>query len=51
MAYMYKGKGDAVEFSSYHDIKLYDYVMKVLERVAVVEVKIRNKVNIDRSRI
>jgi len=39
------GKGNALECRSYSEIKLFEYVIKVLyERI---EVKIRNKINVD----
>src|SRR3989441_510150 len=45
MVNVYKGKGNALECSSYRGIKLLDYVLKVLERV--LEARLRNTVKID----
>ena len=42
---MYKGKGNALECSSYRGIKLLEHVLKVLERV--LEARIRKIVKID----
>ena len=41
---VFKGKGDALECSSYRAIKLLEHAMKVLERV--LEKKIRNQAQI-----
>src|SRR4029077_10651902 len=45
MVPVYKGKGDALECSSYRGIKLLDHAMKVFERV--VERKLRSSITID----
>ena len=45
VATVYKGKGDALECSSYRGIRLLDQVMKVFE--SVIEGKLRKRVNID----
>ena len=41
---MYKGKGNALEYSSYRGIKLLEHVLKVLERV--IEARIRGIVKL-----
>ena len=43
----YKGKGDALERSNYHGLKLTEQVMKVLERI--VDSLIRQLVSVDDS--
>src|SRR5213083_1656059 len=45
MVNVYKGKGNALECSSYRGIKLLEHVLKVLERV--IEARIRKIVKID----
>src|SRR2546425_8699159 len=45
MVNVYKGKGDAIECSSYRGIKLLDHVLKVLERV--LEARLRKTAKID----
>src|SRR5206468_3381003 len=45
MVNVYKGKGNALDCSSYRGIKLLDHVLKVLERV--IEVGLRKTVKID----
>src|SRR5664279_6497592 len=45
MVKVYKGKGDALECSSYRGIKLLDHVMKIIERV--IEKRVRSKVFIN----
>ena len=45
MINVYKGKGDALECSSYRGIKLLEHVMKVLEKV--IDSRVRNIVKID----
>src|SRR4051812_42115154 len=45
MVNVYKGKGNALECSSYRGIKLLDHVLKVLERV--LEARLRKTVKID----
>ena len=45
MVNVFKGKGDALECSSYRGIKLTEHVMKVLERV--VEKRVRDSINLD----
>src|SRR4029077_17641644 len=45
MVPVYKGKGDALECSSYRGIKLLEHAMKVFERV--VERKLRSSITID----
>src|SRR2546425_12907440 len=45
MVNVYKGKGNALESSSYRGIKLLDHVLKVLERV--LEARLRKTVKID----
>src|SRR6266516_668899 len=45
MVNVYKGKGNALECSSYRGIKLLEHVLKVLERV--LEARIRKMVKID----
>ena len=45
MVNLYKGKGNALECSSYREIKLLEHVLKVLERV--IEARIRKIVKID----
>src|SRR5437867_3782935 len=45
MVYVYKGKGNALECSSYRGIKLLDHVLKVLERV--LEARLRKTVKLD----
>src|SRR3989441_59219 len=45
MVNVYKGKGKALECSSYRGIKLLDHVLKVLERV--LEARLRKTVKID----
>ena len=42
---VYKGKGDALECSSYRGIKLLEHAMKVFERV--IERRLRSTVQID----
>ena len=42
---MYKGKGDALECSSYRGIKLLEHVMKIMERV--IEGRVRKIVKIN----
>src|SRR4051812_4863015 len=45
MVNVYKGKGNALECSSYRGIKLLEHVLKVLERV--IEARLRKAVKID----
>ena len=45
MVNVYKGKGNALECSSYRGIKLLEHVLKVLERV--IEARLRKTVKID----
>ena len=45
MVNVYKGKGDAMECSSYRGIKLLEHVMKIMERV--IEGRVRKIVKID----
>src|SRR5437867_9795812 len=45
MINVYKGKGNALECSSYRGIKLLDHALKVLERV--LEARLRKTVKID----
>jgi hypothetical protein len=45
MTAVYKGKGDALDCSSYRGIKLLDHVMKVMERV--LEARLRSQVVIN----
>ena len=45
MVNMYKGKGNALECSSYRGIKLLEHILKVLERV--IEARLRKTVKID----
>ena len=45
MVNVYKGKGNALECSSYRGIQLLDHVLKVLERV--LEARLRKTVKID----
>ena len=45
MVNVYKGKGDALECSSYRGIKLLEHVMKIMERV--IEGRVRKIVKID----
>src|SRR3989441_962022 len=45
MVNVYKGKGNALECSSYRGIKLLEHVLKVLERV--IETRLRKTVKID----
>ena len=47
IVYLYKGKGDTLERGNYHDLKLTEQVMKVLERI--VDSLIRQLVSIDDS--
>src|SRR3989442_946107 len=45
MVNVYKGKGNALDCSSYRGMKLLDHVLKVLERV--LEARLRKTVKID----
>src|SRR2546425_4909900 len=49
MVNVYKGKGNALECSSYRGIKLLEHVLKVLERV--IEARIRKIVKIDEMQL
>ena len=45
MVNVYKGKGNALECSSYREIKLLEHVLKVLERV--IEARVRGMVKLE----
>src|SRR6267154_734730 len=45
MVNVYKGKGNALECSSYRGIKLLDHVLKVLERV--IEARVRKMMKLE----
>ena len=47
IVFLYKGKGDGLERGNYHDLKLTEQVMKILERI--VDGLISQLVSIDNS--